>query len=122
MPQRFASRGPGIVGAVALAALFAACAAPDAPGEATGTSGAPKGRTSSILPDVTTVPPTAKTYVATRELTLRTGPSHHYDTRATLPPGTVVTPNGYVSGSWWQVDTDKFGTGWIDSTGVNPAS
>ena len=122
MPQRFSVRRAGIVGAVALAALLAACAALEGPGEATGTSGVPKGRASSTLPDVTTVPPTAKTYVATRELNLRTGPNHHYDARATLPPGTVVTPNGYVSGSWWQVDTDKFGTGWIDSSGVNPAS
>jgi uncharacterized protein YgiM (DUF1202 family) len=101
MPDRVAGQGSGILGPVVLAAFLAACSAPG-------------NNSSSNLPDVTTVAPTAKTYVATREINLRTGPKQSY-ARSVVPPGTVVTPNGYVSGRWWQVDTDKYGTGWVDS-------
>lgn len=112
-----------LVAAAALAVLVAGCAElglPQPAAEGAGSS-PPKGRTAAALPDVTTVAPTAKTYVSTRELNLRTGPNHRYEAKTVLPPGTVVTPNGYVSGSWWQVDTEKYGTGWVDSTGLNPA-
>ena len=108
------------IAAVAMLAALAACTAPPparvATAAAPAATVAPTGETESR----TTVAPAAKTYTSVHTLNLRTGPNHRFAAKTVLPVGTVVTPNGFVSGSWWQVDTQQFGTGWVDSTGLKP--
>jgi uncharacterized protein YgiM (DUF1202 family) len=117
MQIRLDDRLVRIAGSVALIAALAACTAPShqvasAPGAQVAPAAAPENRT--------TVAPQAKTYTSIHTLNLRLGPNHRFAAKTVLPIGTVVTPNGYVSGSWWQVDTQNFGTGWVDSTGLKP--
>lgn len=119
MPHRAVDWSLRIATAVALTGLATGCAA-TGPQTAARTRVVPQHPVESTLPDVSTVAPTAKTYVAVHVLNFREGPNHRFPAKTVLPAGTVVTPNGYVSGSWWQVDTPKFGTGWVDSAGLKP--
>ena len=117
MPDRRDERLWRIATAAALTAALAACTAPAAT-QRVGSAAAPGPQTASAATD--TVAPKAKTYTSVHALNLRTGPNHRFAAKTVLPIGTVVTPNGFVSGSWWQVDTRNFGTGWVDSTGLKP--
>jgi uncharacterized protein YgiM (DUF1202 family) len=104
---------------LALLAL-AACSAPTQTRVATAAAPAQSGTSGGAAENHATVAPTAKSYISVHTLNLRTGPNHRFAAKTVLPVGTVVTPNGFVSGSWWQVDTQNFGTGWVDSTGLKP--
>src|SRR5690242_15998351 len=121
MHDRRDNRSLRIAAAAALTAALAACTAP-APQQRVGSAAAPGAQTASTgeVENRTTVAPVAKTYTSVHTLNLRTGPNHRFTAKTVLPIGTVVTPNGFVSGSWWQVDTQTFGTGWVDSTGLKP--
>jgi uncharacterized protein YgiM (DUF1202 family) len=124
MRYRLASSSPIVVGGFAL--LVAACSSPHVIGEGTGTSTAPAAATYLSAAgsdraghnDGVTVAPTGKNYVSSRSLNLRQGPSRNFRATALLPAGTTVTPDGYVSGSWWGVVT-QFGNGWVDSSGLS---
>ena len=109
-------QGLTVVGLLALL-VTAGCAFETPQAVGYGTSTPPRralAAATTAIPDRTTVPPTAAHYQSVRQLDLRTGPNIGFETRRVLPAGTVITPNGYVSGGWWQVDT-QYGTGWINS-------
>jgi hypothetical protein len=124
MRCRFVKRPLIVAGGLAL--LVAACSSPRVSGDAAGTSVPPAAANNASAGadregnnNGVTVAPTARTYVSTRSLNLRGGPNHRFAAIAVLPPGTTVTPDGYVSGSWWGVIT-RLGNGWVDSTGLSP--
>jgi uncharacterized protein YgiM (DUF1202 family) len=119
MATRPVTRMLRLAAAAAVAGALAACAnAPQGQTRIASASAPPAG--GGETESVETVAPTAKTYTSVHTLNLRVGPNHRFAAKTVLPIGTVVTPNGYVSGSWWQVDTTSFGTGWVDSTGLKP--
>jgi uncharacterized protein YgiM (DUF1202 family) len=118
MHSRLVDRSLRLAAAAALTAALAACAAQ--PQQRVATASAPAASSADESDDVTTRPPTAKTYTSIHTLNFRTGPNHRFPAKTVLPIGTVVTPNGYVSGSWWQVDVPNYGTGWVDSVGLKP--
>jgi uncharacterized protein YgiM (DUF1202 family) len=121
MSNRVADRALRLCAAAAVIAALAGCQTPPPQGQQRiATAAAPASGSSGETEDRTTHPPTAKTYTSIHSLNLRTGPNHRFTAKTVLPVGTVVTPNGFVSGGWWQVDTPNFGTGWVDSTGLKP--
>jgi hypothetical protein len=122
MPYSIIGRHLRISGALAVAALLAACA--EAPPPSADYAPPPGGFSGSSTPPAESLtggagygssePAAPSHYVTNRETPMRQGPRNGFDIVAVLPAGTPVATDGYVGGDWWQVQT-KYGTGWVYS-------